>query len=267
MAEYNVDSHFWKGRTHKVCEDYALSFSIQSEEVAVPYIIVCDGCSSSPNTDVGARVLAHSAAKHISDFGFDDNFTRRVIYEAGMTIESLGLRQESLDATLLIGKYEGGKFSCEIFGDGVIAYKTPNELGIYIVEYESNAPEYLSYNLDQTRYDVYMDATDGERNIDKIILTGDDTVVQAVKDIEIPEDATMLSLMSDGVCSFMKAADTSTYKKDVQMAPAFIIKQLVDYKMTNGEFVHRRVRGFEKAAKSNRWYHDDDVSVATIHLR
>ena len=43
------DSYFKIGKTHLICQDYAL----HSEG----HISLSDGCSSSPNTDIGSRLL------------------------------------------------------------------------------------------------------------------------------------------------------------------------------------------------------------------
>ena len=67
MAVENLDWYFTIAKQHVVCEDYALT-----GWEPVPYTIVCDGCSSSEHTDVGARVLAWSAKKALQQSCFSD---------------------------------------------------------------------------------------------------------------------------------------------------------------------------------------------------
>ena len=56
----SADSYYTNGGLNKGCQDYALH---DSGFFPAPYIIVCDGCSSSRFTDVGARLLAHASKK------------------------------------------------------------------------------------------------------------------------------------------------------------------------------------------------------------
>src|SRR5215203_2249321 len=54
FAPMNTDCFFNIGATHSVCQDYV---------VASPYLILSDGCSSSPDTDIGARLLVKAAER------------------------------------------------------------------------------------------------------------------------------------------------------------------------------------------------------------
>ena len=53
-----ADAYFAIGRTHDVCQDYALA----SDDVPKTWALVSDGCSSSPASDIGARLLGRAAA-------------------------------------------------------------------------------------------------------------------------------------------------------------------------------------------------------------
>ena len=94
----NADHHFWMGKTHNVCEDYAMS----GTSGGVSYAIVSDGCSSSPDTDFGARILARAALKHIYQAWSLEKYSDSVINTARSGALSLGLPQRALDATLLV---------------------------------------------------------------------------------------------------------------------------------------------------------------------
>ena len=59
----NTDFYCEIGDSHVACEDYALAGKINDN---ISYAIVADGCSSSPNVDVGARVLAHAALDYLT---------------------------------------------------------------------------------------------------------------------------------------------------------------------------------------------------------
>ena len=53
------DAFFAIGSTHDICQDYALALNISNRSL----LIVSDGCSASPSTDIGARILSRCAAQ------------------------------------------------------------------------------------------------------------------------------------------------------------------------------------------------------------
>ena len=80
--EWRTDAFFSIGKTHMVCQDYARSGTTRAGH---PYAIVCDGCSSSPDTDLGSRFLAMSFAsyvEHLCDGGFFDGFQMDIVIHA-----------------------------------------------------------------------------------------------------------------------------------------------------------------------------------------
>ena len=60
-----LDSAFQIGKTHDVCEDFALTGTFEDEKNTARYVIVSDGCSSSQNTDLGSRLLSFSIANEL----------------------------------------------------------------------------------------------------------------------------------------------------------------------------------------------------------
>ncbi len=49
----NIDTFIKQGE-HGICEDYVIAKMINGS----PVLVISDGCSSSPNTDVGSKLLA-----------------------------------------------------------------------------------------------------------------------------------------------------------------------------------------------------------------
>ncbi len=49
----NTDWFSSQGSQHRINQDYVLSGN--------DYVILSDGCSMAPNSDIGARLLTHSA--------------------------------------------------------------------------------------------------------------------------------------------------------------------------------------------------------------
>ena len=61
---FNADVVLHKGRKHKICQDFILSASFNSFDA----VVLCDGCSSEPDTSIGAQILCHSIIEQIRLF-------------------------------------------------------------------------------------------------------------------------------------------------------------------------------------------------------
>lgn len=155
----HTDSAFFTGKTHAVCQDY-----VRTND-AGPYLILCDGCSDSKDTDTGARLLALAAERTIKVNGGLFN-PEVAIGMARSSSDACGLHPNCLDATLLlakVGPYEIGvpagvsyivkeAISVTMIGDGVIAAKRKDgSLRIHWTEFKSGYPYYLNYTIDESR--------------------------------------------------------------------------------------------------------------------
>jgi len=176
----NTDAYFEIGSTHIVCEDYALTGTSDGE---LAYAILCDGCSSSKHTDLGARLLAHIAKDallylnrrkllHIENQNLtiflddlQELFKELVLKKVSEVKATLCLNTDAFDATLLISVVVGPlhRFIMS-WGDGyfLIKRKPPKDCTIYGIEmisteYLSGAPFYLSYALSHDRSISYRD--------------------------------------------------------------------------------------------------------------
>lgn len=151
------------------CQDYAYSFSSGDLSVA----IVSDGCSSAPNSDVGARLLTltagHLISQQLPNF-LDDN--------PAMTVEQLRSGLEAflitqlnglfaalnhgaflgpllLDCTLLIAVRYKERAFVFMYGDGFVGVEyldgtfelTRREYTATFDGVEHSAPNYLAYKL------------------------------------------------------------------------------------------------------------------------
>jgi hypothetical protein len=160
-----LDSYYTIGKLHLYCEDYVC----QGRE-PFPYVIMADGCSASPNSDVGARLLVLNARRSLARFapaagdksGHDVlhwRLGRRIVRRAARQVRELGLEPEALDATLLIAWCDGATVHVHLYGDGCIATRRADRgLAVIQVEYAENAPYYLSYLLDAERCALYREA-------------------------------------------------------------------------------------------------------------
>jgi hypothetical protein len=252
------DSYYTIGSTHQYCQDYADS-GAYNEFV---YACISDGCSSSKDSDIGARWLCKSFPldQIISKEGqkTEDELVQsiRCAYPSGI------FGQQSLDATLLGLVYDKTSDQLRIYawGDGQIHLKYKDGRAInYSISYKSNAPYYLSYRLsDKTaQYEK-------EFGLDYAVVKEIDREVEtsffACKNFfKVVENASktldFAAVMSDGIESFM--FPLSLNKQLVQ-------NEFLNFKSLNGEFVKRRFQGFKRfCARESVSYHDD-LSLAAI---
>ncbi len=133
FAKMNSDWFLRTGSTHKMCEDYALTNdrfnpgnpTAPGPIIGTPFAILADGCSSSPHTDFGARLLSASVRHIVREFPHLEPV--RVYLSAWRAAlaatQSLHLPLDSLDTTLGMVQWEksSGTWKARWLGDGVIA--------------------------------------------------------------------------------------------------------------------------------------------------
>ncbi|MFY0539924.1 protein phosphatase 2C domain-containing protein [Nannocystis pusilla] len=139
----HADAFFTTGLTHDICEDYSRA-GFRGD--GTPYVVVCDGCSSSAHTDVGARLLAAAVAgQATSEFE-----VLHVLLEAAGAAAQVRVPAECLDTTLLLGFWDeahqadGSTSRCVrvvMWGDGAVAARKRNgEMALHTVEHPDGAP-------------------------------------------------------------------------------------------------------------------------------
>ena len=274
----NSDHYFYIGKSHNVNQDYSISGEINGTH----YCIVCDGCSGSPDTDIGARLLARSALSYIdrihSDAFQNDVLHDLIISKAAMQAKALDLHPRALDATLLIASFYKDTFYVKMYGDGCSIIKfTDGTMDIHEVEFPQNAPYYLNYLARDSQYiEEYKQYIGKFKYTDLIHIDGAQKNIREKfapekpsdmwKDLGYPKDSIQfIALMSDGVKSFdtKKISNDSITNENVDHIE--IINELTSFKNTKGEFVKRRVHNALKTFASNDIHHKDDLSVAVLY--
>ena len=159
----NSDSAFYIGSTHDVCQDFSLSGKLSENNVL--YSIVADGCSSSPYSSVGARILSFSAQKELNKiyrnnarfFDFQEDIC---IERSRSSIASLNIPIECLDSTLITACSEKYETNIDMKGDGVAAIGLLNgDILIISVDFSSGYPYYMNYLPSYSkRYNIWAEA-------------------------------------------------------------------------------------------------------------
>jgi len=258
----HADSAYVIGAGHEVCQDYARAAGTHNGEA---YAVVSDGCSSSPDTDIGARIWVLAAC------GRQPGSPE--IHEVAVHgVPRLDPR--ALDATLLHLHVARGVVYCALAGDGVFAWRErrTGRVAFSHVRYPGNLPWYWNYESDPGRRAVFDQQSTGAEILTYAAGLPDEprSVLQAplptgmaLAELDIV-DVDLVAVMSDGFMSFTGR----TLDGGVQEIPlSVVVDELFQFKFYKGLFVKRRLRAFLKKVKAAGWIHDDDLGIAAIYLR
>lgn len=269
----NSDSAFYIGKTKQICADYAAH---GISKTGMPFAVISDGCSSSPDTDFGSRLLVKSCCNNLTNIeGY--YFSDPILGEASYHAHDIGLPANAIDATLLTAqKLDAEVYSVSCAGDGVIAkIKQDSTIDITQIEYPSGAPFYLSYRLDKERTELFKQKFGLKRIIKHYSIVKGEIVNLEIEEDEDGSiyfseekirDYSVLVVMSDGVLSFMETLKTDTSKVSVPVPLEKVLKEILAFKNYNGVFVQRRLQRFRKDCEERNWFSTDDVSVGAIYL-
>lgn len=281
----HTDSFYMTGSQHAVCQDYAIVGNCEDNNGK--FGIVCDGCSSSLHTDVGARIFSWNATKELAkQFGkeilnqvsqYKEPFSLLNIYEIkeslfinsfisssiNMSLETanqLSLPENSLDSTFLFVISNGQKCLAVIIGDGyIMARKKGGKVIAFQSSYIDYAPLYPSYLLNPERMEKYFKSYKGERTVETFNLSNNEVinlsdcrkgfVFGIVFDVECFD---IIGVASDGLASF----------PDINWQD--VVLNMMSFKTTTGCFVQRRMKRYLNDMLVTKQYPVDDVSMAAI---
>src|ERR1041385_5992525 len=134
----NADATINIGSTHSLCQDYVIARN--------DYVILSDGCSSSPDTDIGARLLVKALDQSLRQPAGVEDLHR---HAAGVALDwanMIALPPESVDATLMSIHVTGDDVVVACSGDGVILLESQTGvLDVYVISSPSGYPFYPSY--------------------------------------------------------------------------------------------------------------------------
>jgi serine/threonine protein phosphatase PrpC len=256
----HADAHYAIGASHLTCQDYALA---ETGDFGA-YAIVADGCSSSANSDVGARLLASSAARMLR---IEPNHVAAtaIVEGAVRAAEAVALEPVCLDATLMWAHIADDEVRVTVSGDGVVAaVREDGSIESWSIEYDRAAPAYLSYLTDESRL-VELVAMGQTRRIERRSTSGVATHEGPLArepylfELAIDRDHySLVALLSDGARSFVSRTGEPVSLERV-------LAELLDFKSLAGQFVARRMRRFlTKQCSERGWSARDDLAVAAL---
>jgi hypothetical protein len=281
----NADSVFQIGAAHTVCQDYARARAGCADANATgqgAFVILCDGCTSSPDTDTGARLLAMAAEQLFTSSGAPSaretpglhlEAARRALEWA----EMLGLPPQAVDATLMTAHLDGGDLIVACTGDGVVCLGSRGgALDAFDISFPSGYPLYPSYAQQTGRLITLLDAGRAAKQVQHFradsagepLRLRDERGGESLTEVfAVPAgDYLYAALFSDGVHSFYTTRRTETGRPVEAIPFDEVLRELVSFKSTRGSFVGRRARRFLKDCQARGWQHADDLAVAALHL-
>lgn len=285
------DHFFTGGVGHSVCEDYALSgnYLVGMGEFKYHFGIVCDGCTQSPNTDVGARLLALSTKNVLSAIFCHKTLAKdpvktfetignAIIQRAYSTLRSLELNTEALDAALLIvvqSQHVSGEVNPKTytiaFGDGFVYGVKGSDVVIKKISYKKEAPYYLRYSLTTSMKDQYIEQFGDQKQIENWAFNlNEDTPENQGPTLEpqdaftpfvhVFEDFDLVGVASDG---FDQLRDILENGQRNPLTYEQVFREALNIKNFNGDFVSRHLGFLTKRRWKNRELFDD-ISTAMI---
>lgn len=225
------------------------------------YVILSDGCSSSPDTDIGARLLVKALDQTLTKPADIEELHKDAARTALSWAHMIGLPPESVDATLMSIHVRGDDLIIACSGDGVIVLESKaGVVDVYAISSPSGYPFYPSYvhQPDRLAELVHNDrCTKTIKDFSSMNVTTSDSLTITFK-LNVA-DYKYAAVASDGMTSF--------YSKDVgPLSVPDVLKEFWPFKNSHGAFVERRMKRFRKDIQPKGWQHADDLAIGVIHL-
>jgi hypothetical protein len=265
----NADSFYTIGSTHAVCQDYALSVVTENSAFA----IVSDGCSSAPDTDWGARLLAKSAEIALRRGG---GVVQEAFKAADLLRYGLELDSNSLLATLGWILLKDTSFESCLFGDGnfVARSRKTGKLRVVTVEFTSGGPYYLKYAFTAGDREDYLKKLGWGKYV---ITTIEDGVVQQTQELSVEEgcggwvcrfpreDYDLVAVITDGLSHFTQKVQTPTSITKNSVKIDSVLQEVMAFKGYAGSFVRRRCHKAFAKFKELGYTNEDDFGIGVVY--
>jgi hypothetical protein len=229
-------------------------------------MILGDGCSSSPHTDIGVRLLVMGARQVLLNYlaarliPSADALAQEVVQHAYAALRLTGLPLASLDATLSVAFVYDGYAHVYLYGDGaLIQVNLSGQSTLTAIQYSHNAPYYPSYRVDKTRDKDYRLKSQDHRKT--VVINGQashGTVLAPTYYRIAVMELSALVIASDGLDNVI---DTRQPKA---MAREEVAGQFLEFTNANGAFVQRRLKRTLKQWAKQGIVNSDDLSVGAM---
>jgi len=254
----NADATINIGSTHAICQDYAIAKN--------GYVILSDGCSSSRDTDIGARLLVKALDQRLSTTTDIEELHKESARIALGWASMLGLPAQSVDATLLSVHVKGADLIVACSGDGVIILESQSgALDVYAISSPSGYPFYPSYVHQPERLAelVANNRCTKEIKTAERVTTSDSLTIAFKLNVA---DYKYAAVASDGINSFFHTEQATTGKRLEPLSLPDVLSEFWSFKNSHGAFVERRMKRFKKDTQPKGWHHADDLAIGVIHL-
>jgi hypothetical protein len=271
----NADGTLNIGSTHSLCEDYVIARNGNR----APYVILADGCSSSADTDIGARLLVRAMDQKLAaqPAGDMEDLHKESARIALGWADLMGVAAESIDATLLSAHVSGGNLIVACSGDGVTVLEShTGVLDVYEISSPSGYPFYPSYIHQPARLAELVNNNRSRKQVKhfrrsragesfKLIEESTSDSLTEVLNLKAA-DYKYAAIASDGIHSFFRTQQSTNGKRVEAVSFTEILNVFWSFKNSLGAFVERRMKKFRKDAQAEGWQHGDDLSMGVIHL-
>lgn len=260
--EVDMDIFLKRGNNHQICEDYILKID------PINAIVLSDGCTTSPLTDIGSRILTGAAHAYLLEYRLsqpaDLDYHQAgcwIINRAYAISELMGFFYPILDATLSMAYRVQDMINIHMYGDGyIILVSWDNKLTIIKINYEPNYPYYLSYSLNPLRTVSYMKKDCIKTMTINGVKGGDGPYNTTSKYAYSLKDYQTILIASDGLDTF----NFKDLRCDID-----IINEIVTFKPSKVKtrFIYRRAKKVIYQYEKKGFIHHDDIAIGGFRVR
>lgn len=283
--KFGTDCHFNIGAEHisggKPCQDYAIS----GNHGDIAYAIISDGCSGGGHTDVGARLIALSAAAAIREqWDAERNVTDITVAQAvevrrrlllGGIKETLKLEPDDMLATEVYASITPQGGYVHAWGDGVVAFVYVDGITrLHRFDWPNNMPFYPAYvdqlpnftsahggDLDaQVLTEQVFEYTPSSEGRSSTTSTVPHSMYDGIQGIHFPITADELNRLAYVVVF----SDGVTRVDNVCWKDAAL--DLLSFKTATGVFAKRRMINFIREMRKKGKGPLDDIAFAAISV-
>lgn len=254
------DHYYCIGKSHLYCQDYTAQ-----GETPWPTLVVADGCSSSLDSDIGARLLAHAALQVLAEKETTPDYATlglAIVRRAERLVGQLGGHSMMLDSTLLIALHQEDEVLVRVYGDGFLLLEDhAGQCRSLEIAFEHNMPYYLNYRLDPGRQAAY--AGEGEQPL-LVLENGESTRHRYDAPLEWRfawNEYRKIGIASDGVGHYVDVASQ-------KLVPAAdIAREILSLREPTADFLKRRIPKMNQRLAREDKAPLDDVAVALFARR